>query len=1096
MARSQMLYIGKQGAVKYQAVGNIKINDGDSGTVAMWYHPCSRDQWCPVLTAYVDGGNHLVLSREKDVWRWLARRNGNSTYIDASSNPVAWRFVVATWDFSAGPGAGILRLYLDGEEVAGSPLTTASAPTGLPATITLGPGELNERAMAHATFDQLAIWDEAISPTRVAALHERGRHHVPQEADGSGALLLRASWNEQFDADLAQGSAAATLIGAADQYCRLDCRSRHAGKRFRYPIGMPAHDGSEDDRVPLYAVLSPRDRGTVGATNTADFGRLDVNASGQLHSVGAGLAPWLPEPLRPMTLRAGVHLASLTAPNSSPVAVGAHRYYDGDAKQMQAGAGCTTTTVVSSLLTEPDGYWAGAELHILSGALRGQKLRIADSSQSGHSLTIEGQLAQAPAQGDWMIVTEPRRLEPPHGDGHLYRLECSLTESHQGTERFAILETASIGSWGYSRVNLGRIQYYPYEVTADDVFFGRRENGVIEPSWQCSLLIDRLEMDGPGSYELTARTDDTFLVADPASGESIKALRVESLERELRQPAQHLNPSAVREAMTEPGSWRESVAYCPSWMAWDAANDRLVAVVVGVDAGGVRRVGYIHGAWNEAGGLVEWEDDPDPRNPFLTIADLDAVLGGRSSPFNRVVRVNGVFEVEEGNWALTFTATLGDPDGYTTCALLGAPDRYSFDPREHFDPQLNPLTPPLGGNDKVVPEGSGVGLFGNRDCEVLFVENPWAKRRGDRFWGYGRAKTVNQSGLNLAYEPARPLSCVVTGDFTNLRHLPWRNQVVAPAYGWFHWPHTEWFAPSTVALVADDGGATQSDVGLWVAEDGVHFRRVMTAVPRNTPPFNDLWLMPQANPARLGSRRLYWYRKTKSGNDFNIATIRVDGEALYRLTDGAVEGELETCGLLREGASWDELRLNVDPKGGALTVAVLDTQSGSPIAGFDHDDCDAIAEAVDGRVTWNGVGLAEAPNESIRLVFRLTRLSAGEDSPELYAWSIAAPLRADRPRVTAVQVEGRTNPARIADPAPDFAWSYEDRLDRPQSAYHLLVASTQAKLDANEGDLWDSGVVLSEEPVAKYAGAQLASERTYFWKVRVRNNEGVWSEEW
>ena len=131
-----------------------------------------------------------------------------------------------------------------------------------------------------------------------------------------------------------------------------------------------------------------------------------------------------------------------------------------------------------------------------------------------------------------------------------------------------------------------------------------------------------------------------------------------------------------------------------------------------------------------------------------------------------------------------------------------------------------------------------------------------------------------------------------------------------------------------------------------------------------------------------------------------------------------------------------------------------------------------IAEGVEVRITWRGVGLDEVPNERVRLVFKLTRPTTGSASPELYAWTIAQALEANKPWVTAVQVEGRSNPAAIANPAPSLGWSYEDHMDRTQSAYRVLVASTQEKLDAGEGDLWDSGVVLSEEPSAKYEGVE------------------------
>ena len=91
------------------------------------------------------------------------------------------------------------------------------------------------------------------------------------------------------------------------------------------------------------------------------------------------------------------------------------------------------------------------------------------------------------------------------------------------------------------------------------------------------------------------------------------------------------------------------------------------------------------------------------------------------------------------------------------------------------------------------------------------------------------------------------------------------------------------------------------------------------------------------------------------------------------------------------------------------------------------------------------------------------------------------------------------DPLGIDVTAPRLSWivSSSQRGQR-QTAYHILVASDLVTLGRDQGDLWDSGRVQSDETTAiVYAGKPLHSHQACFWKVRVWDKDGVpsaWSK--
>lgn len=77
----------------------------------------------------------------------------------------------------------------------------------------------------------------------------------------------------------------------------------------------------------------------------------------------------------------------------------------------------------------------------------------------------------------------------------------------------------------------------------------------------------------------------------------------------------------------------------------------------------------------------------------------------------------------------------------------------------------------------------------------------------------------------------------------------------------------------------------------------------------------------------------------------------------------------------------------------------------------------------------------------------------------------------------------------IFDLKPEFGWTVPLG-SKFQGAYQILVASNKKDIDQNNGDVWDSGRVASTKSTdVEYAGNPLEIGKTYYWKVRIWEQE-------
>ena len=98
-----------------------------------------------------------------------------------------------------------------------------------------------------------------------------------------------------------------------------------------------------------------------------------------------------------------------------------------------------------------------------------------------------------------------------------------------------------------------------------------------------------------------------------------------------------------------------------------------------------------------------------------------------------------------------------------------------------------------------------------------------------------------------------------------------------------------------------------------------------------------------------------------------------------------------------------------------------------------------------------------------------------------------------------LRCEYHNNPLGIDITSPRLSWiTQSDNRGWKQSAYQILVASSQENLDQDRGDLWDSGKTQAGQSIQiPYAGKPLLSHGQCFWKVKVWDQNGAaspWSQ--
>lgn len=84
------------------------------------------------------------------------------------------------------------------------------------------------------------------------------------------------------------------------------------------------------------------------------------------------------------------------------------------------------------------------------------------------------------------------------------------------------------------------------------------------------------------------------------------------------------------------------------------------------------------------------------------------------------------------------------------------------------------------------------------------------------------------------------------------------------------------------------------------------------------------------------------------------------------------------------------------------------------------------------------------------------------------------------------------NPLGLETTTPRFSWKALNTIRKcSQSAFQIIISSSESTLSADEGDIWDSGKVESSQSVnVEYKGIPAKSGSRCWWKVKIWDNKG------
>ncbi len=562
--RRNYLFVDPRGAdIYYMAPGNVAVEPSGQGTLVVWAWASSlrpgQKQQNRIVRIVSDTTNELVSAlHNENFFGWAVYDgNGARTFVGPSdlasdiftTGRAGWNLLAVSWDFST----GYLRVFVNDSYDSG--WVECGAPAASALRLYLGPratGDMADPAYIH----WLAAWSGHLTAVQIAELYKRGPRYIPSAGNGQGSLTFLATFNSGYGADVASGDG--TLYTDAcpspDRYCLLpDGLVDFA--RQSYFFGIPTHDGSDNDRKPLFAVLHPGfSPESYSVANSDTEAKIDIPQDAQAADENRGPVPGgavvfsgadraALAPVRPIeagcSVRMRLRVDSDAAPAGQRMRLGFFDYIHAPIADANVYApdgygswqtfrvvddAANTAQAFKTDLDEGEGFWDGAWCLFLTGPNAGRVLKVSSYDATTGLVQVDGSFAQAPQAGDVGLVAHWARLAGVDSQGNLSEWQTMpviLDETH-GTANnyFPEVEWLYVQDNIYDDDYLGRDGpcYVRYDrgawtvlegiakrgagATDASAVFGRPA-GVGDPaSFRASVRLQKMEILGPWQYQV------------------------------------------------------------------------------------------------------------------------------------------------------------------------------------------------------------------------------------------------------------------------------------------------------------------------------------------------------------------------------------------------------------------------------------------------------------------------------------------------------------------------------------------------------------------------------------------------------------------